>query len=76
MIALESDSQVLSVLSCLEEADDNGPEDVRALGLLGNAGRALVGKLVQQALKAALENLDLDQIIKSLLGGLTATQAA
>lgn len=72
-VVLSTEAQILSVLENLEDADDHGTADVRSLGLIGNAGRALLLKLVQQALKAALENLDMEEIIKKLLGGIGTT---
>lgn len=66
---IDTEAQILSVLENIDTIDDQDIGNVRAMGLLGDAGRAVIRKLIQQALAQVLAGVDFDEIFKKILGG-------
>lgn len=73
VVPIESEEQVLKVLENLEDADDSAPGHVRAMGLIGDAGRRVILGIIQKLLKDVLAGVNWDELLKKILGGVLPT---
>lgn len=65
---IDSEAQILSVLENFDTIDDAEPGNVKAMGLIGDAGRRVILKLVMQALQQTLAGVDWSKILQDFLG--------
>lgn len=65
---IDTEAQVLSILENFDTIDDAEPGNVKAMGLIGDAGRRVILKLVMQALSQVISGADWDEILKKFLG--------
>lgn len=65
---IDTEAQVLSILENFDTIDDAEPAGVKAMGLIGDAGRRVILKLVMQALQQTLAGVNWDEILKKFLG--------
>lgn len=65
---IDTEAQILAVLESFDTIDDAEPGNVKAMGLIGDAGRRVILKLIQQALAQVLAGVDWDELIKKFLG--------
>lgn len=70
---IDSEAQILAVLESYDAIDDAEPGNVKAMGLIGDAGRRVILKLVMQALQQTLAGVDWSEIIQKFLGGVLPT---
>lgn len=73
VVPLETEEQVIQALACIEDADDADPGSVKALGLIGDAGRRVLLKLLQKAAQDLLAGVNWDELIQKFLGGVLPT---
>ena len=70
---IDTEAQILAVLESFDTIDDSEPGSVKAMGLIGDAGRRVILKLVMQALQQTLAGVDWSEIIQKFLGGVLPT---